>query len=231
MSKHAPAPYRDALVHAIVEAIEQVNESGASWLRTQLTRVSPTNVGTAFALVARKIGETPVALDIPDAPPPQGGWDSALTARLALLVHVTSHEPTDVRHRLVRDLFYKGDTPERCAVLRALSLLGAPYKWGGAGPKTFDCSGLVQYVHEQIGIIAPRTAAEQYVAAKPVALNTLAPGDLLFFAIKGSRISHVAIYAGEGRFVHAPQTGRPVELRMLDDDFYRPRLVGAGRLF
>jgi cell wall-associated NlpC family hydrolase len=115
--------------------------------------------------------------------------------------------------------------------MRALSLLGAPYKWGGAGPKTFDCSGLVQYVHEQIGIIAPRTAAEQYVAAKPVALNTLAPGDLLFFAIKGSRISHVAIYAGEGRFVHAPQTGRPVELRMLDDDFYRPRLVGAGRLF
>jgi cell wall-associated NlpC family hydrolase len=107
----------------------------------------------------------------------------------------------------------------------------APYKWGGAGPRTFDCSGLVQYVHEQIGILAPRTAAEQYVAARPVALSVLAPGDLLFFAIKGSRISHVAIYAGEGRFVHAPQTGRPVELRMLDDDFYRPRLVGAGRLF
>lgn len=126
MSKNAPAPDRDALVHAIVEAIEQVNESGASWLRTQLTRVSPTNVGTAFALVARKIGETPVALDIPDAPPPQDGWNSALTARLALLVHVTSHEPTDVRHRLVRDLFYKGDTPERCAVLRALSLLDEP---------------------------------------------------------------------------------------------------------
>jgi cell wall-associated NlpC family hydrolase len=115
--------------------------------------------------------------------------------------------------------------------MRALSLLGVPYKWGGAGPKTFDCSGLVQYVHEQIGIIAPRTAAQQYIAAKPVALSGLAPGDLLFFAIKGSRISHVAIYAGEGRFVHAPQTGRPVELRMLDDEFYRPRLVGAGRLF
>jgi cell wall-associated NlpC family hydrolase len=64
-----------------------------------------------------------------------------------------------------------------------------------------------------------------------VSLQNLEPGDLLFFRTKGTRISHVAIYAGEGRFVHAPMTGRPVELRMLDDEFYRPRLAGAGRLF
>ncbi len=115
--------------------------------------------------------------------------------------------------------------------LRAISLLGAPYQWGGAGPKSFDCSGLVRYVHSQIGIETPRTAAEQYAAAKPVTLRELAPGDLLFFRINGRRVSHVAIYAGEGRFVHAPQTGRPVELRMLDDEFYSPRLAGVGRLF
>lgn len=115
--------------------------------------------------------------------------------------------------------------------LRAISLLGAPYKWGGAGPKSFDCSGLVRYVHKQLGIETPRTAAEQYAAAKPVDLSHLEPGDLLFFRINGRRVSHVAIYAGEGRFVHAPQTGRPVELRMLDDEFYAPRLAGAGRLF
>ncbi len=115
--------------------------------------------------------------------------------------------------------------------LRAISLLGAPYKWGGAGPTSFDCSGLVRYVHGQLGIETPRTAAEQYAAAKPVDLSRLAPGDLLFFRINGRRVSHVAIYAGEGRFVHAPQTGRPVELRTLDDEFYSPRLAGAGRLF
>lgn len=114
--------------------------------------------------------------------------------------------------------------------IRAISLLGAPYEWGGNGPTTFDCSGLVRFIHDQLGIFAPRTAAEQYSAATPVPLNDLEPGDLLFFRIKG-RISHVAIYTGEGRFVHAPQTGRPVELRVLDDDFYRPRLAGAGRLF
>jgi cell wall-associated NlpC family hydrolase len=115
--------------------------------------------------------------------------------------------------------------------MRAISMLGAPYKWGGAGPTDFDCSGLVRYIHAQVGIATPRTAAEQYTAAKRVALSHLEPGDLLFFHIKGSRISHVAIYAGDGRFVHAPTTGRPVELRMLDDEFYRPRLAGAGRLF
>jgi cell wall-associated NlpC family hydrolase len=114
--------------------------------------------------------------------------------------------------------------------IRAISLVGAPYEWGGNGPTAFDCSGLVRFIHDQLGIFAPRTAAEQYSAATPVPLNELEPGDLLFFRIKG-RISHVAIYTGEGRFVHAPQTGRPVELRMLDDDFYRPRLAGAGRLF
>lgn len=115
--------------------------------------------------------------------------------------------------------------------IRAISLLGAPYKFGGSGPKVFDCSGLVQFVHEEIGIDVPRTAAEQYRAAVPVKLADIEPGDLLFFRTSGKRISHVAIYAGSGRFIHAPQTGRPIELRALDDGYYLPRLAGAGRLF
>jgi murein DD-endopeptidase len=117
--------------------------------------------------------------------------------------------------------------------MRAIALLGAPYRWGGNGPTAFDCSGLVRFIHDQVGVEVPRTAAEQYSAARPISMTALTPGDLLFFRIKGKRaqVSHVAIYAGEGRFVHAPQTGRPVELRTLDDEFYRPRLAGAGRLF
>ena len=115
--------------------------------------------------------------------------------------------------------------------MRAMSLLGAPYEWGGADPTGFDCSGLVRFVHDQVGIQVPRTAAEQFSAARRVTVNSLEPGDLLFFRTNGRRISHVAIYTGEGRFIHAPQTGRPVELRTLDDEYYRPRLAGAGRLF
>jgi cell wall-associated NlpC family hydrolase len=113
--------------------------------------------------------------------------------------------------------------------MRAISLLGSPYKWGGSGPTQFDCSGLVRFVYGEIGVDVPRTAAEQYSAARRIDLDELAPGDLLFFRISGRRVSHVAIYAGDGRFIHAPQTGRPVELRTLDDEFYRPRLVSAGR--
>ncbi len=116
-------------------------------------------------------------------------------------------------------------------VIRAISLLGAPYQWGGSGPKAFDCSGLVQFVHNELGITVPRTAEEQYRAATEVDVDELEPGDLLFFKIRGRKISHVAIYAGSGRFVHAPQTGRPIEIRTLDDGYYRPRLAGAGRLF
>lgn len=115
--------------------------------------------------------------------------------------------------------------------LRAISQLGKPYVWGGADLTGFDCSGLVRYIYDQVGIAVPRTAAEQYSAARPIELGGLEPGDLLFFRTQGQRISHVAIYTGEGRFIHAPRTGQPVEFRTLDDEYYRPRLAGAGRLF
>ena len=105
--------------------------------------------------------------------------------------------------------------------LRAISQLGKPYIWGGADLTGFDCIGLVRFIYDQVGIAVPRTAAE---------LNGLKPGDLLFFRTQGQRISHVAIYTGEGRFIHAPRTGQPVEFRELDDEYYRPRLAGAGRL-
>lgn len=116
-------------------------------------------------------------------------------------------------------------------VVRAIALLGIPYRFGGDGPDAFDCSGLVRYVHRELGIDVPRTAIEQYRAAVAVDMDHLEPGDLLFFRTQGDDVSHVAIYAGSGRFVHAPQTGRNIELREIGDGYYRARLVGAGRLF
>jgi murein DD-endopeptidase len=115
-------------------------------------------------------------------------------------------------------------------VIRAISLLGAPYQWGGSGPTAFDCSGLVHFIYTELGIPVPRTAEEQFRAATRVDIDELEPGDLLFFKIRGPKISHVAIYAGSNRFVHAPQTGRPIEFRALNDGYYRPRLAAAGRL-
>jgi cell wall-associated NlpC family hydrolase len=110
----------------------------------------------------------------------------------------------------------------------AISLIGVPYRYGGATTNGFDCSGLVQYAYRQAGMQLPRTTAQQFNAAKPIELRDARPGDLLFFADR-SKISHVAIYLGEGQFVHAPETGRTVELGTMDNRYYRDRLIGAGR--
>jgi cell wall-associated NlpC family hydrolase len=113
----------------------------------------------------------------------------------------------------------------------ASRLIGAPYRFGGSGPREFDCSGLVFFVHSQLGIDVPRTAAEQAAAAAPVDALRLAPGDLVFFAESGPEITHVGIYAGQGQFVHAPKTGRPVGYGSLFDDYYVQNFAGAGRFY
>jgi cell wall-associated NlpC family hydrolase len=112
--------------------------------------------------------------------------------------------------------------------------IGVPYRYGGDEPRRgFDCSGLVAYVHAQEGIAVPRTAAAQYAAARKVERDDLQPGDLVFFRlVAGSRdVTHVGVYTGQGRFVHAPQSGRDVAEASLDDPFYRERFAGSGRFY
>ena len=118
------------------------------------------------------------------------------------------------------------------AVGTAMAQVGAPYRYGGSSPaQGFDCSGLVSYVFGQQGIAVPRTAAQQFAAAKPIREQDLRPGDLVFFRLAGPRaeVSHVGIYSGQGRFVHAPQSGKRVGEASLDDEYYRERLAGFGR--
>lgn len=121
-------------------------------------------------------------------------------------------------------------TDTRQALLQAAeSRIGAPYRYGGNGPDVFDCSGLVAYAHREIGIVVPRTAAEQFAAATPVPRRELQPGDLVFFKLSGRKIGHVGIYAGGDRFVHAPQSGGHVRVASLEDDVFRRGFAGAGR--
>ena len=124
-------------------------------------------------------------------------------------------------------------TPDRGAQIARLAnqLVGSPYRYGGSGPREFDCSGLVFYVHSRLGIEVPRTAAEQAAAASPVDALALAPGDLVFFTESGPEITHVGIYAGHGQFVHAPKSGRPVGYGSLLDDYYLHNFAGAGRFY
>ncbi|MCP5327047.1 MAG: C40 family peptidase [Steroidobacteraceae bacterium] len=115
----------------------------------------------------------------------------------------------------------------------AAGLVGIPYRFGGRSPlEGFDCSGLVWHVHQTAGLAVPRTARDQYGAARPVARSALQPGDLVFFSSnrRGS-VDHVGIYAGDGRFLHAPRSGRPVGYERLDTDWFATHFVGAGRLW
>jgi murein DD-endopeptidase len=118
---------------------------------------------------------------------------------------------------------------ERIAQI-ARSQLGAPYRFGGADPLGFDCSGLVRYVFGREGILVPRTAAAQLQAVQPLELAELQPGDLLFYRSGSGPVDHVAIYVGDGLMVHAPRTGRVVEQRRLEDSWYVQRFISAGRI-
>jgi cell wall-associated NlpC family hydrolase len=110
--------------------------------------------------------------------------------------------------------------------------VGAPYRFGGSSAERgFDCSGLVLRVHELAGLAVPRTALGQHAAARPVPQAELQPGDLVFFASGRGPVDHVGIYAGAGRFLHAPRRGRPVGYDRLDDAWFAPRFVGAGRFW
>lgn len=111
----------------------------------------------------------------------------------------------------------------------AQELLGSPYRYGGAGPQGFDCSGLVHYAYGRAGASVPRTTRALYRRATPINPRTIRPGDLLFFQI-GGRISHVGIYAGDGRFIHAPSSGKSVTFAQLDSPYWRDHLIAAGRL-
>jgi cell wall-associated NlpC family hydrolase len=102
----------------------------------------------------------------------------------------------------------------------AMQHLGKPYQWGGSGPDSFDCSGLVMYCYAQIGISLPHSAAAQYNRGSRLSRDQLAPGDLVFFGNTG--VTHVGIYAGGGSYIHAPKTGDVIKVSALSSrkDYY-----------
>jgi cell wall-associated NlpC family hydrolase len=112
---------------------------------------------------------------------------------------------------------------------QAARMLGKPYRYGGSSPRGFDCSGLVYYSYRKAGIVIPRTTHEQYRQAGRIPVSGIRPGDLLFFRIDSRKISHVAIYAGQGRILHAPSSGKQVRYDRLDAAYWRRHLAAAGR--
>lgn len=117
-------------------------------------------------------------------------------------------------------------------VLRALSLLGVNYRWGGNTPETgLDCSGMVRHVfRETLGLVLPRRSEEMSRSAAQVPPAELRPGDLVFFNTLRRTFSHVGIYIGNNQFVHAPSTGGAVRVESLEKEYWLRRFDGARRV-
>ncbi|HEY6133064.1 MAG TPA: C40 family peptidase [Rubrivivax sp.] len=122
-------------------------------------------------------------------------------------------------------------------VLSAMSFIGVQYRLGGTGGVDgmtgFDCSGFTRYVFElSLGLVLPRQVDEQASAAglSPVARDALMPGDLVFFNTLRRTFSHVGIYVGEGKFIHAPRSGSQVRIEDMRKGYWESRFTGARRV-
>jgi cell wall-associated NlpC family hydrolase len=125
--------------------------------------------------------------------------------------------------------FPQKSVPDRAAA-GAATMVGKPYKYGGASPSGFDCSGLVLFSYKQAGVSVPRSTAEQRRASQRVKVAELKRGDLLFFHQEGKKHSHVGIYLGERRFAHAPSSGKYVRNDSLDSPYWKKHLSEVRRL-
>jgi len=108
----------------------------------------------------------------------------------------------------------------------AMQYLGVPYRWGGADPSGFDCSGFSMYVYAKLGVLLPHHAATQYGMGTAVSRDQLEAGDLVFF----NGLGHMGIYIGGGQFIHAPHSGDVVKISSIHDSWYASTWVGARRL-
>ncbi|MBW7924122.1 MAG: C40 family peptidase [Burkholderiaceae bacterium] len=122
--------------------------------------------------------------------------------------------------------------PGQQLVRQSLSLIGVRYRFGGTSPATgLDCSGLVQHVFgEALGFALPRRAEQMSRTGTPVSLDALQPGDLVFFRTLRRAFSHVGIYIGENRFVHAPSSGGRVRIESIGSRYWARRFNGARRV-
>jgi len=148
----------------------------------------------------------------------------ALTLILALALAGCASAPIASQSPVAADR----PAADRAAALAA-KMVGKPYKYGGASPSGFDCSGLVQYSFRQAGIALPHNTVQQRSATRLVKVAELRRGDLLFFNQEGKKYGHVGIYLGDGKFVHAPSSGKSVRSDALSNPYWKKHLSEVRR--
>lgn len=162
---------------------------------------------------------------------------AALTASFLVLSLVASvaraEDPTPAAESFnLREVTERAWSNAQDIAIYALGMIGVNYKWGGNTPDGgLDCSGLVRYVFQQVtGVTLPRTSREMGRMGEKVAMKDLMPGDLVFFNTRRFAYSHVGIYLGDNRFIHAPNRGSEVEIVQITDAYWRKHFNGARRL-
>ena len=169
------------------------------------------------SLVALQSMAAPAEDDMPPPVPVTPGllaqWSGSLTSQLSMARQSVGEKATDM-------------------LTQAMGLLGVPYKRGGTSEETgFDCSGFVRYLYEKsFGQLLPRRADEQAKATESIDRNELQPGDLVFFNTMKRTFSHVGIYVGDGKFIHAPRTGKAIRVDDMRSAYWQKRFNGARRV-
>lgn len=160
-----------------------------------------------------------------------------MVSAFAIAAHAFPHlsSKPDVDGREPAPLTAELDTVESETadlLAEAISLVGVPYRWGGTSADSgFDCSGFVRAVYDKtIGPVLPRTAAQQAAATQKISRKDLMPGDLVFFNTLRRKFSHVGIYLGEGKFIHAPKPGAHVRIESMRGKYWSSRFTGARRV-
>jgi len=147
-------------------------------------------------------------------------WTTSLRSQLADLGHNVADQAQNVADRTT-DL-----------VTTAMGFLGVPYRRGGNSAETgFDCSGFVRSMYQQTrGLLLPRQASEQAANTEKIEKKDLQPGDLVFFNTMRRAFSHVGIYVGDGKFIHAPRSGATVRVENMQESYWVKRFNGARRV-
>ncbi len=129
-------------------------------------------------------------------------------------------------------LTYVFHGPKRYSIVKtAQKYIGVRYKFGGITPAGFDCSGYSSYVYKKNGLMLPHSAQQQYAKGRRIGIKRAKPGDLVFFRISGWKISHVGIYMGDYRFIHAPSRGKTICYDDIRKDYWRKRYAGTVTYF
>lgn len=182
----------------------------------------------ALALVAIVFGcASAIGLASPDEADVTAKTTKAASAARPKPKHKPKPKPRHERRAHKKRVARKAPKLGERAARIALKAVGIPYRWGGSSPSGgFDCSGLVSWAYGRLGVSLPHSSYALYGIGRRVPRSRLRPGDLLFF----NGLGHVGLYLGRGRMVHAPRSGRNVEVVALGGSYYGRGLVGARRV-